>query len=117
MRLTIIPSDRLISVNARPITLSQESDTEFNACNIPENIHALQWYDTKGWIEFNDPSDPFTPKQSNEEISKLPEWANALVNLYNAATVPVVDNSVVASTNISFNNGSNEPPILPPNPE
>lgn len=96
MRLTIIPVDTLVSINANPVNLSQSKDKDGNplditTCNIPDNVHALQWYGNRGWIEFKDSDDPFTPKQTNEEITELPEWANACVNLYNSYPKPTIN--------------------------
>lgn len=85
MRLTIIPDDSFVAVNGdgshRPLDLS--------SCYIPENVHALQWYETKGWIEFDDPVDPFAPKPPNEEITVLPGWALATVSVWETWTPPV----------------------------
>ena len=78
MKLTIISDDSYVAVDGdnshRPLDLS--------ACGIPEEVHALQWFDTKGWIEFDDPIDPFAPKPSNEIIETLPEWALACVGAW-----------------------------------
>jgi len=72
MRLTIIPIDKTVYVdgNSRFLDLS--------SCAIPENIHALQWYETEGEVEFNG-----RPKPQNELITELPAWANACVNKWN----------------------------------
>jgi hypothetical protein len=70
MRLTIIPIDKKVGIDELFF-----DDLDFSICNIPSNVHALQWYETKGWIEFDDPIDPFAPKPPNEEITVLPEWA------------------------------------------
>ena len=84
MKLTIIPDDSFVSVNGdnthQPLDLSN--------CNIPSEIHALQWFDTKGWIEFDDPTDPFSPKPPNEIIELLPQWANNCVTVWNEWTPP-----------------------------
>jgi hypothetical protein len=45
---------------------------------VPDNIHALQWFDVNGWIEFVDS----TP---NQEITELPSWANVCVSEWEAA--------------------------------
>lgn len=78
MRITIIPDDSYVAVDGdnthKPLDLS--------SCNIPSNVHALQWYSTRGWIEFDDPIDPFAPKPSNEDITTLPEWADACVTVW-----------------------------------
>lgn len=72
MRLTIIPSDNAVYVSG-----VCKSNLDLSSCNIPNNIHALQWYDTKGWLEFSDDDDPFTPKPPNEIIDTLPDWAES----------------------------------------
>ena len=75
-RITIIPSDGFVNVDGNP----KFQPLDLSGCGIPSDIHALQWYDTRGWIEFNDNLDPFLPKPPNEEINELPIWAdNCLV--------------------------------------
>lgn len=78
MRLTIVPFDGVVIIDGnnkvQPFDLSQ--------CGIPADVHALQWYDTRGWIEFSDDEDPFTPKPPNQAIDALPEWANACVQVW-----------------------------------
>ena len=62
MKLTIIPSDGAVyedGVCYLPLTWE----------GTPVNVHALQWQDVTGWIEFNDG----TP---NEDITVLPQWAD-----------------------------------------
>lgn len=78
MRLTIIPSDGFVNVDE----VSKFHPLDLSGCGIPANIHALQWYETRGWIEFSDDNDPFTPKPSNEDIYSLPDWANACVQVW-----------------------------------
>lgn len=61
MLLTIIPSDGAVYEDGlcySPLTWS----------GTPTNVHALQWQNVAGWIEFNDG----TP---NEDITELPQWA------------------------------------------
>lgn len=83
-RITIIPSDGTVLVDGelkfQPLDLS--------GCGIPADVHALQWYDTRGWIEFNDDNDPFTPKPANQDITELPAWANACAAVHAAWTPP-----------------------------
>jgi hypothetical protein len=76
MRLTIIPSDKKIGVDNLFF-----SDLDLSSCAIPTNIHALQWYETEGEIEFVNNSDRTKPQ--NEIISELPVWANACVTKWN----------------------------------
>lgn len=75
MRLTIVVPDKSVYV---------DGVCEYNLSwdGTPLNVHALQWYDTFGDIEFNDG----TP---NEDIEELPEWAiNAQEAWYAAANPP-----------------------------
>ena len=83
-RITIIPEDGFVGVDA----VSKYHPLDLSGCGIPSDIHALQWYDTRGWIEFADDNDPFTPKPPNEEITELPAWANACVAVWEAWTPP-----------------------------
>ena len=76
MRLTIIPSDKKIGVDSVFF-----SGLDLSVCNIPANIHALQWYETEGEVEFTNNSDRTKPQ--NELISELPVWANACVTKWN----------------------------------
>lgn len=83
-RITIIPSDGFVNVDGNP----KFQPFDLSGCGIPSDIHALQWYDTRGWVEFSDDEDPFTPKPPNEEITELPSWATACVAVWEAWTPP-----------------------------
>lgn len=79
--LTIVPMDGTCVCDSFAIT-----ELDFSSCNIPNNIHALQWnrppYPTKdksylsgleygqgeGWIEYASPN-------PNLKITTLPQWA------------------------------------------
>ena len=81
MTLTIIVDDSAVYVDGVyriPLDLTQ--------CGIPANVHALQWKDTVGWVEFVD--NPDGTKPANEPITVLPDWANACVTVYNAYVPP-----------------------------
>lgn len=84
MKLTIIPDDSFVSVDGdgshRPLDIS--------TCGIPSEVHALQWFDTRGWIEFDDQADPFAPKPPNQEITALPAWAEECVLVWAQWTPP-----------------------------
>ena len=43
----------------------------------PAGLHALQWYDTKGELEYANLEDGTKPQ--NEFISELPDWVNACI--------------------------------------
>jgi hypothetical protein len=70
MRLTIIPTDNTVYVENQP-----KLGLDLSACGIPQDVHALQWYETRGWIEPTNDEDPFTPALDNIDIYELPQWA------------------------------------------
>ena len=59
MKITIIPIDKHIRIDDNSLSQIKEDMTW-----IPTNIHALQWYDTFGEIEYNDG----TPNEIIEEL-------------------------------------------------
>lgn len=67
MRLTIIVTDNAVYKDGLCY-----SYLNFNDCGIPVGIHALQWQESSGWIEFAD-------DRENQQIIQLPEWAVACV--------------------------------------
>lgn len=75
MKLTIIPEDSFVSVDGD----GSHRLLDLSNCNIPQNVHALQWYETEGEIEFNG-----RPKPQNEPITELPAWATACVSVWEA---------------------------------
>jgi hypothetical protein len=84
MRLTIIPDDSFVSVDGN----NTHQPLDISNCNIPSNVHALQWFDVKGWIEFNQSVDPFAQKPPNEIIEVLPIWADNCLTAWGAWTPP-----------------------------
>ena len=66
MRLTIIPSDKAIGIDGE-FFLNIGEDLSW----IPSNVHALQWYDTWGEVEFNNGS-------PNEKIEELGIYEQAV---------------------------------------
>jgi hypothetical protein len=66
MRLIIIPSDKLISIDGQGILQIQQ---DFSW--IPSNVHAFQWYETWGEIEYTDGS-------LNEKIEELGIYEQAV---------------------------------------
>jgi hypothetical protein len=99
MRLTIIPTDGTVIIDGVP-----RCELSLSSCNIPNNVHALQWYDIKGWIEFQDPEDPFTPKSPNQEINNLPEWAIACIAVWEAWVPPAPPEPPVVITDGEISN-------------
>jgi hypothetical protein len=73
MKLTIIPEDKTVYVDNFAI---HNIDLSF----VPSNVHALQWKNDLGWIEFVE-NDDFT-KPQNEIINELPAWANGAYNAW-----------------------------------
>jgi hypothetical protein len=76
MKLTIIPVDGAVYKDGY-------SYSGLDLATAPSNVHALQWKDTKGWIEFKDNDDGTKPQ--NEVITELPSWANACVTKWDEA--------------------------------
>lgn len=71
MRLTIIPADTTVYIDG-------VSYTGLNMAVVPDNVHALQWFGSDGWIEFNNSA-------PNESITALPAWADVCVQEWEAA--------------------------------
>lgn len=71
MRLTIIPFDNLIGIDGIFLSCNQE-DIQW----IPSNVHAVQWYDTWGEIEYVDDN-------PNERIEELGIFGQAITTYRN----------------------------------
>lgn len=87
MKLTIIPIDGAV----------YEDDISYTNLiweGTPINVHALQWQNSSGWIEFNDGT-------SNEDISVLPEWANNAMAAWTVANTPIPPSPPTAEMNKS----------------
>ena len=84
MKLTIIPSDGAV----------YEDGTSYLGLvweGTPVNVHALQWQDVAGWIEYVD--------QPNEDITVLPEWADNAMTAWTAANTPAPPSPPTAEQN------------------
>lgn len=77
MKLTIIPVDGSVGENG-----VFYNGLDLSSCNIPGDIHALQWQDTAGWIEYN------SPLVENQPITELPAWANCCMTKWDEANNP-----------------------------
>ena len=64
MKLTIIPVDGAVGKDEFFYL-----NLDLTSCAIPADVHALQWQDVAGWIEFKEPV-------PNQPITALPDWAN-----------------------------------------
>jgi hypothetical protein len=75
MKLSIVPSDDCVCENdVCQLHLSWDGT--------PPDIHALQWQDVSGWIEYND-------GKPNEDITVLPDWAYNAMAAWDVANNPV----------------------------
>jgi hypothetical protein len=78
MKLTIIPADGSVGEDKKFYI-----GLDLSSCNIPGDVHALQWQDTAGWIEYN------SPLVENQPITELPAWANCCMTKWTEANTPV----------------------------
>lgn len=78
MRLTIIPIDGAVGEDGKFYL-----QLDLSSCNIPVDVHALQWDGTSGWIEYT------SPEVANEPITELPAWANCCMAKWDIANTPV----------------------------
>lgn len=74
MKLTIIPSDNNVVIDGvSKLPLYWEGT--------PSDVHALQWDDVAGEIEYKNPT-------RNEPITELPGWANNAVASWEVGVIP-----------------------------
>ena len=90
MKLTIIPADGSVGENG-----VFYNGLNSSSCNIPEDVHALQWQDTAGWIEY------ISSSVQNEPITELPAWANCCMTKWTEANTPVPPQPPTAEQNKS----------------
>jgi hypothetical protein len=90
MKLVIIPDDGAVYIDG-------VCHSELDLSTAPDNVHALQWKNDKGWIEFKDNDDGTKPQ--NESITELPQWANACIDAWNAwvEPMPLLENPMPAT--------------------
>jgi hypothetical protein len=74
MKLTIITADNAVYKDGLCY-----SDLDLSSCGIPENVSALQWQDTSGWIEDK------SALVDNTTITELPAWATACITKWDEA--------------------------------
>jgi hypothetical protein len=85
-RYTIVPSDRMIIID-----LNQYAD-RVDFTGIDPTIHAVQWYDTVGEIEYKVP-EPLAPKPPNEritDISPFQPYIDQAVDIIEAKKNPAI---------------------------
>lgn len=76
MKITVIPADGAVykdSVSFSGLDLS---------C-APADVHALQWFGEKGWIEFS--VDEEFNKPANQTITELPMWVATALTKWDEA--------------------------------
>lgn len=81
MRITIIPSDG--AVYKDDICYAQLIWE-----GTPASVHALQWFNDIGWIEYNDEIPYDNHKPANETITELPQWALNALDAWEEANQP-----------------------------
>jgi hypothetical protein len=86
MLLTIIPVDGNVSKDKVGYI-----DLDLSSCAIPSNVRALQWQETKGWVEFWD--------KQNEDITSLPSWVDCCLAVWTVANTPVPPSPPTAEEN------------------
>lgn len=86
MKLTIIPIDGAVYVDYISYLKLVWEGT-------PADVHALQWQDTEGWIEYKDVTVP------NEVITVLPQWADNAMAAWTVANTPVPPSPPTAEEN------------------
>ena len=79
MKLTIIPIDGAVYVDGISFFGLDLSDA-------PANVHALQWDNNAGWIEFKLDNGHHP---ANQDITELPDWANTAKAKWDEAEVVV----------------------------
>lgn len=76
MKVTIINDDGAIYKDGQAYL---KQDLSF----VPANVHALQWNESSGWIEYRDNEDG--SKLPNEPIAELPSWGNDALTVWQTA--------------------------------
>lgn len=90
MRLTIVPDDGTVIIDR-----VARNELDFSTCEVPAAVHALQWNEASGWIEFVESIDGTKP--GNEHLDVLPSWANACYDVWQAADPIPPEPSVVVT--------------------
>jgi hypothetical protein len=88
MKLTIIPIDGNVSKDGVGYI-----DLDLSSCGIPAIVHALQWKEDAGWIEYD------SAEVRNESITILPDWANNCLAVWTVANTPVPPSPPTAEEN------------------
>jgi hypothetical protein len=76
MKITIIPADGAVYKD-------NVSFSELDLSCAPADVHALQWFGEKGWIEFSVDAD--FNKPANQNITELPVWVATALTKWDEA--------------------------------
>jgi hypothetical protein len=85
MKLSIIPIDKTVCEDGVCYTNLTWDGT-------PIDVHALQWQDVSGWIEYND-------GKPNQDITVLPDWADNAMTAWSIANAPPTPRPMTADEN------------------
>lgn len=100
MRLTIIPADGAVYKD-------NYSYSGLDLSFAPTDVHALQWYDTYGEVEFKRKFvDDQIVHPQNQIITALPDWATQAVVKWDEAETARIAAEVAASTNQPVSEGT-----------
>lgn len=94
MRLCIITDDRMIA----------KYDSGYSGLDIsyiPDTVHAFQWYETHGEIEYKTTA-PYR-KPANEFVTELPDWANTAVAKWEEAKA-IEDAAIAEAVRVAAQN-------------
>lgn len=98
MRLTIVTADNAVYVDG-----NSYSSLDLSNCGIPENVHALQWYDSYGEVEFKR---QFVDGQiihpTNEILTELPSWATTAKSVWDAAKIAFEEAQRIAAEQVAL---------------
>jgi hypothetical protein len=101
MQLTIIPVDGAVYVDG-------VSFVGLDLSFVPTDIHALQWYDSYGEVEFKRSFiDGKLIHPENQIISELPSWANDAKAVWDSAKL--ADDARIASDNAQLTSNTEQP--------
>lgn len=105
MKLTIIVDDNAVYVDGVSYIL------DLSQCGIPSDVHALQWKETAGWIEFLNNLDGTKP--ANEPITELPDWATSCITKWNETKIVIESTKIKQKeySEINVTTIANEPTI------
>jgi hypothetical protein len=80
-RVTIIVDDGTVYLDEKTYI-----NLDLSMCGIPKDVHALQWMNNRGHIEYRD-------TRENLDITKLPDWAIKCIEQWEIAskTIPITD--------------------------